>query len=504
MKKKLNHTKLLLGIAALSLAMLFCTVGETPPAEETPAPTTSLTAILSELQGVVQMQKAGGTIQDAVVGAAVEQQDIVLTQADSRARLDLSNGTIVRVGPMSQFTLESVEVRPDGAYARVKLTIGKLWIILNGGSMEIDTPSGLASVRGSYMHVWVDEETGEVVITCLEGECAMGNEAGTMTMHAGEMMSVTNSNTMPQMGQMSDEEVNEWLQTNPEATLVVLPLTATAENTATPTTAGECSPPSGWVPYSVQSGDNFINLAVKYGITPAELASKNCLNESSGLAVGMPLYVPGSTPKPELTATRTPTATEVCGPPNGWDDDYVVKKGDTLFAIATLYQTNVAALQQANCLGSSTTIVGGQRLFVPNNATITPTKTDAPTKTKTSEATKTPDPSTQFANQNPASGATIGCTEEFKVKVTDIDGILSVYVEFSLNDKFDSPLDIGVNESLLGDMYMFGVDFTGYPIVGPDEPIYWRYIAVDGKENTTTFKPGKFFLSCPTPNPDVN
>jgi LysM repeat protein len=408
--KKPIHIKLLIVIVVLSLSAVFCNVGESIPTQDAATTTTPLTAMLSELQGIVQMQKAGGgIIQDAASGDTVEEQDIVLTQAESRARLDLSNGTIIRVGPMSHFTLETIEVRPDGAYARIQLTIGKLWIILNGGSMEIDTPSGLASVRGSFMHVWVDEETGEVVITCLEGECAMGNDAGTMTMHAGEMAVVTNSNQMPQMGEMSDAEVNEWLANNPEATLVVLPLTATAASTPTftPTSAGAaCSPPASWVAYSVQSGDTLINLAVKYGVPPDELLEKNCLDENASLEIGMTLYVPGSAAPSASTATRTPTATIRCGPPAGWNT-YRIQSGDTLFSIATRFQTTVAALQQANCLGGSTTIISGQVLYVPNNPTITPTKTEKPTATLTPTLTETVEQAAATETEIPAETETL-------------------------------------------------------------------------------------------------
>jgi LysM repeat protein len=49
-----------------------------------------------------------------------------------------------------------------------------------------------------------------------------------------------------------------------------------------------------------------------------------------------------------------------------------VQPGDTLFRIALSYNITYPRLQRANCMGSSTIIYTGQRLWVPNIATRTP------------------------------------------------------------------------------------------------------------------------------------
>jgi spore germination protein len=52
--------------------------------------------------------------------------------------------------------------------------------------------------------------------------------------------------------------------------------------------------------------------------------------------------------------------------------NYIVRPGDTLFRIALSYNISSPQLQRANCMGSSTTIYTGQRLWVPNVPTRTP------------------------------------------------------------------------------------------------------------------------------------
>lgn len=106
---------------------------------------------------------------------------------------------------------------------------------------------------------------------------------------------------------------------------------------------------------------------------------------------------PSSTMFASETAQNSETETQaaVCEPPSDWIK-YTIKSGDTLYSIATLFQTTYQTLQKGNCMWSSQ-IYPGETLYVPDNATITPTATPtkAPTKTQapTQTFTNTPTPS---------------------------------------------------------------------------------------------------------------
>jgi LysM repeat protein len=151
-----------------------------------------------------------------------------------------------------------------------------------------------------------------------------------------------------------------------------------------------CTPPPAWMPYIVQDGDNLDTLAQQTGSTPQDIAAANCLAVTTLIPDSI-IYLPAVpvTPTVSPTATqtgtpqasRTPTATPIpCGPPAGWIA-YIVQSGDTLYSLAQAYGTTVAALQFANCLGSSTAIQSGQTLRVPNVPTRTPVVTGTPTAT---------------------------------------------------------------------------------------------------------------------------
>lgn len=160
----------------------------------------------------------------------------------------------------------------------------------------------------------------------------------------------------------------------PGTTQIYLPLTIT---TTLPSTPAFCPPSVGWIPITVQQNENLDILAQRYNSSIELLSQANCLLTAS-ITSGSILYVP-----PLPTPTLIP-----CGPPAGWIT-YIVKRHDTLFCISSLYQTTVPQLQAANCLGTSTLIITGQSLYVPNVPTISPTITTTPTISLTPSPTQT-------------------------------------------------------------------------------------------------------------------
>lgn len=152
------------------------------------------------------------------------------TGEDGRVRVTLSDNSIIRIGPNSDFTLLGEEEDELGFFTKLKLEAGDLFVILQGGSLQVDTPQGQASVRGSYLEVTINPDTGEITITCLEGECTAETVGGRVTMTAGQSATITSEDLPPGLGVMTEEDVKRWLEHNPEATVVILLLTATVES----------------------------------------------------------------------------------------------------------------------------------------------------------------------------------------------------------------------------------------------------------------------------------
>jgi LysM repeat protein len=142
----------------------------------------------------------------------------------------------------------------------------------------------------------------------------------------------------------------------PSETASALPST-----TSIASAAASCTPPAGWVRVTVATGDTVYSLAQRYKTSAESLSAANCLTAVE-VPAGSTLYVP-----------QVPTVTVIpCGPPAGWVKNYIVQPGDTLFRIAVSFNITYPQLQRGNCMGSSTTIYTGQRLWVPNIPTRTP------------------------------------------------------------------------------------------------------------------------------------
>lgn len=224
----------------------------------------ALTAALSELQGRVDIKPAASdSFTPASSESVLEVSGQVQTGDDGRVRLDLSTGTIVRVAPSSLFTLTSNETVDGGLATRIKLELGQVFIILNGGSAEIETPSGVASVRGSYLQVSIDPDTGDVLVTCLEGDCGASNGAGSVNFTDGQKVILYFSDTgewaLPEIENMTPEEIEAWLNNNPEAGAIIEELFQ-QQNPAEPPPPPPPPPPPAPSGDAGDGGDTCFNL----------------------------------------------------------------------------------------------------------------------------------------------------------------------------------------------------------------------------------------------------
>ncbi|HUI87702.1 MAG TPA: FecR domain-containing protein [Anaerolineales bacterium] len=230
-----------------------------PQSTSQPSPATpALTATVKEITGTVTMKQPGaGSFSPASVGAELQVSGSVQTGDDGRARLDLSTGTIIRVAPSSLFTLTSNQPSNGSLSTQLNLNAGGVFIILNGGNANVNTPSGVASVRGSYLSVFIDPSTKTIVVTCLEGQCGAGNSAGNVDFGTGQAVTLFSCTagqcTVPSVGPMTPEEFQNWLDNNPDiqqipglfATMTAL---AATQPSATETPANTPTPGSTATP----------------------------------------------------------------------------------------------------------------------------------------------------------------------------------------------------------------------------------------------------------------
>lgn len=124
------------------------------------------------------------------------------------------------------------------------------------------------------------------------------------------------------------------------------------------------------VQHMVKKGETLSSIARKYHTTIAKVRQLNGLKKSDLIKFGKVLKVPTNT---YTAKADTPTVST----------KYVIKRGDTLSAIARKYRTTITKLRKTNGLKKSEFIKIGQVLKVPQNK-----KAIRYTKTKTKASNK--------------------------------------------------------------------------------------------------------------------
>ncbi len=203
------------------------TKGATAPV---PAPTTgNAPAAISEIEGTAEQRNDAQTNwATAAVGQTLIVGNQVRTGPESVTAIQFAQGALTRLGPESIFTVSELGGDSQNPLIKLQLAAGQLFVLITGslgnGSVEVETPVGVAAVRGSLMSVEVTDD-GRIVVTCLEttGNCHLENESGSVEIQSGQQAEIVSAGEPPTPAeQIDDSQLNEWFQNNPEAQAIVL------------------------------------------------------------------------------------------------------------------------------------------------------------------------------------------------------------------------------------------------------------------------------------------
>ncbi len=210
-----------------------------PPPTATPAPRT---ASLSELRNEVEARGPGSDDW----GTAAEGQQLragggARTGDESRARIDTSDGTLVRLAPHSLFELLEFPPDPSNPLTRLRLDAGRVFArvaqALGFDQFVVETPVGTATVRGSLLGVAYFPDLLLMIVTCLEGECRLTAADGTaVDLNPGEQSEIAGQGQPPSAARPIDVgELQQWAIEFPEAAAIVAQVTPAPTPTAIPT-----------------------------------------------------------------------------------------------------------------------------------------------------------------------------------------------------------------------------------------------------------------------------
>lgn len=151
---------------------------------------------------------AAGPQRRAQLGDRLRDRDVVATSANTRAALRfVDDGSILRINPGSQVRLTSGDER--GTVVRtLELEFGEVWARVTrreGAQFRIQTPAGVAAVKGTEFVVRVDS-AGATVVT-LEGVVEFFNAVGRTDVSAGQRASAASPSDAPRAAPASEEEL---------------------------------------------------------------------------------------------------------------------------------------------------------------------------------------------------------------------------------------------------------------------------------------------------------
>ena len=208
---------------------------------------TSRTAVITEVVGVVEVTKSGGSKSyRAFAGMTLNQGDQIETGEGAKAVLQLADtNDEITIGQNSRLYISELLEQDGGKKSKLKTFAGSLWskvrtLVGAEDEFEVETPTATMGVRGTHFFVGIHAETGDPVfftgsglvavkpvgsddeILTFPGESAtfFGNQAVASAVDLSEVFVLADVHTLEAMvrsaGEISEENRQLLLQEIPQ------------------------------------------------------------------------------------------------------------------------------------------------------------------------------------------------------------------------------------------------------------------------------------------------
>jgi len=143
-------------------------------------------------------------------GTRLHSGNVVRTGDESSAAMVFTDDkSVLKVRSNSKVNIAGE--REDASILKtIKLEFGQLWAKVTRSStpFRIETPSGVAAVKGTVFYVLIDPKGGTIVF-CLEGAVELANKLGKVLVNAGQT-GVMNDKNPPSSRPSNPNEVPNW------------------------------------------------------------------------------------------------------------------------------------------------------------------------------------------------------------------------------------------------------------------------------------------------------
>lgn len=198
------------------------------------------------------------------------------TEANGSARLHFVDGTVVRLGANTHLVVTGTS--NGGFVKQLQMFAGDLWAMLAGGELQVKSPVGVASVRGSYIHISFTSQNQTYTAECFEGQCTLTTSAGTTNLSSGQKCSTSGGSQPCPPRQMTREELVAFINRLPESQTILATVAPilTAAPTATRPGGGQGTVPGGVASTSGNTDSGTLNVGTANISFGAGVCKVNC------------------------------------------------------------------------------------------------------------------------------------------------------------------------------------------------------------------------------------
>lgn len=172
-------------------------------------------ATLLMVKGTVMVKAAGAAKWTAAAEKSVVREgDSLKTEAGSSVMLQMADGSMTKVGPMSMLKVQTLQGSARGLKAGLDMDSGRTWArvskLSDESSFKVMTPSAVAGVRGTYFSSQAEEVSSRFDVFDGEVEVSSRHDPGQSVIVGEAHTTTVEANKAPtEPAQMTEEQLNE-------------------------------------------------------------------------------------------------------------------------------------------------------------------------------------------------------------------------------------------------------------------------------------------------------